>query len=104
MTPSADCQREDDCPRRATNSPPEWYEGCGAHNHAANDDHRKEEGKPKAFHNLWDLLEEIRTFNFLLRRAPCHIVGEQVREDSLTQGNAEPTEVEEKERYPGYVY
>ena len=47
------------------------------------------------FHNLWDLLEEIRPFNFFLRRAPCHVVGEQVREDSLTQGNAEPTEEEE---------
>jgi len=47
------------------------------------------------FHYLWDLLEEIRTFDFFLRRAPCHIVGEQVREDSLAQGNAEPTEEKE---------
>lgn len=41
-------QREDDCPGRAINSPPEWHEGCGAYYHAANEDHSNEQGEPKA--------------------------------------------------------
>jgi hypothetical protein len=41
-------QREDDCPGRAIHSPPERYKGCGANYHASNDDHRNEDGEPKA--------------------------------------------------------
>ncbi len=47
------------------------------------------------FHYLWDLLEEIGAFDFFLCGTPCHIVREQVRENSLSQGNAEPTKEEE---------
>lgn len=41
-------QREDDCPGRAIYSPPERHKGCGAYYHTTNDDHRNEEGEPKA--------------------------------------------------------
>ena len=47
------------------------------------------------FHNFWDFLEEIRAFDFFLRCTPCHIVREQVCENSLAQGNAQPPKKEE---------
>jgi hypothetical protein len=53
------------------------------------------EASTAPFHNLWDFLEEIRAFDFFLRRAPCHIVREQVCENSLAQGNAEAPKKEE---------
>lgn len=47
------------------------------------------------FHNFWDFLKKIGTFDFLLRRTPCHIVREQMCENSLTQRNAESSKKEE---------
>ncbi len=46
-------------------------------------------------HYFGNFLEEIGAFDFLLRRTPCHIVREQVCENSLTQGNAESPKEEE---------
>jgi hypothetical protein len=46
------------------------------------------------FHNFGDFLKEIGAFDFFLCRTPCHIVREQVCENSLAQGNAEPSKKE----------
>jgi hypothetical protein len=46
------------------------------------------------FHNFWDFLEKIGPFNLLFCRTPCHVVREQVGENSLAQGNAEASKEE----------
>jgi len=40
---------------------------------------------------FWNLLEEIRALNFLLRRTPRHVVRKQMREDRLCQRDGETT-------------
>ena len=47
------------------------------------------------FHDFWDFLEKVGTFNFLLCRTPGHIVREQMCENSLAQGNTESPKEEE---------
>jgi hypothetical protein len=42
---------------------------------------RKKENAPLA--NLWNLLEEIRPLDLLLRRAPCNVIREHMSEDGL---------------------
>jgi hypothetical protein len=56
----------------------------------------KREAKESAapFHNFWDFLEKIGPFNLLFRGTPCHVVREQVGENSLAQGNAEASKEE----------
>jgi hypothetical protein len=49
------------------------------------------------FHNFGNFLEKIGKFDFFLCCTPCHVVREQMRENSLAQGNTQPTKKEETE-------
>ena len=72
-------QGKDNSPRRPIHSPLEGYKAGRTHDHATNDDHRKQDLEPKPLDDLWNFLEEIRSLYFFDGSAPSDVVRKQVR-------------------------
>lgn len=95
MAPCGHCEREDDSPRGAVDTPSERDELRRRDDHAGDDNDSNRERHPEALEDLGHLLEEVRALHLLLRRRPGHVVREQVREDGLAEMDAQATEEEE---------
>lgn len=95
MTSDDDGEREDHSPTVAVNTPLQRYQRCRNDDHSDGKDDADDQRKPETSQDLRNLEEEVRAFDFLLRRAPSNIVREQVGEKSLRQVNGEATEEEE---------
>lgn len=86
---------EDDGPSRAVDTPSKGHKWSAQNDHCEYENPRHEPGRPEAFEDLRDLLEEVRPLHLLLRRAPGHVVRKRVREDSLRYRDGETAEEEE---------
>ena len=95
---------EDDGPGRTIYTPLDGDEWCAEDDDAEDEYPRHQPREPEALEDLGHLLEEVRTLDLLLRRAPRHVVAEQMRQDRLRERNRETAEEEEAvERKEGLV-
>jgi len=98
-----DGEREDNTPRIPTDTPLQRHDSRGAHDHACDNDDGGSQGEPEPFEDFRNFLEEIRTLHFLDGRRPRDVVRKQMREDSLTNRDAQATKEEKEERNPHEV-
>ena len=94
-------KREDDRPRGAVYPPLDRDERRAEDDHRGDEDPREEPREPEALEDLGHLLEEVGPLDFLLGRAPRHVVREQVREDRLRHRDRQAAEEEEAARGRG---
>ena len=83
MTTRDNSERENDSPVESLYTPVNGDEFCTEDDHSDDRDYRQYEGEPESVEDLGYFLEEVRTFNFLLRRTPCNVVREQMGEKCL---------------------
>lgn len=88
-------KREDDSPAFASNSPLDGNKRRRDDDDPGEQQNRHEQREPEPLRDLWDLLEEIRSLDFLLRRTPRDVVREQVCEDRLGERDRETAKEEE---------
>ena len=95
MTPSYDCQWEDDSPGYTGNLPSSRYETGRENDHHCDQNEADDERQPETAQDSRDLDEKVGLLNLLLGRAPRDVVREEVREESLGQMDRYATKEEE---------
>ena len=88
-------QGEDHGPPAAVNAPLDGNQCSGDDDDTGNDQDRHGQREPETLRDLGNFLEEIGPFDFLLRRTPLDVVGEEVRKNGLTERNGQATKEEE---------
>ena len=88
-------ERNDDSPVPAEDAPANWDELCGKNNHGDARNERDDERDTETGDDLRHLLPEVGALDFLFRRTPRDVVGEQVSEKGLREMDAQAAEEEE---------
>jgi hypothetical protein len=89
------CERQDDSPVGSRNLPASGHDACRQNSDSREHQDTQDKSKPEPFDDLGNLDPKVGPFDLLLCRTPCDVVGEHVRENCLSEVDAEATEEKE---------